>query len=160
VNLERLTADIENGKFFHYENDERGNLVGTSYQSVDDVIDSGKVPILSIPLVSVRDRPQTILEFRKTIDHTDLQFHRLIESGHYRELRSVFMRPHEVAALEARLLERGTDSPAQIIDKLGRADDEVAFGKSQQGLGTFSKIIVNSIVETALGELKESALSW
>jgi guanylate kinase len=54
VSAERLSTDVENGKFFHTEQDEAGNVTAISFQAVDDVIAAGHVPILAIPVASVR----------------------------------------------------------------------------------------------------------
>ena len=78
---ERLTTDIENGKFFHYEPDENGAITGISYQAVDDIIAKGRVPVLSVPVNS---------------------FKLLLASRHYPTMQNVFLRPHEVDALEGR----------------------------------------------------------
>jgi guanylate kinase len=88
------------------------------------------------------------------------QYKRLVASGHYPEVRSVFVRPHEVEALLARLEEQGTDSPEQLTQKLTRAADDMEFCKVQQQLGTFDRIIVNGALEVAVGELKQAVVQW
>jgi guanylate kinase len=82
----------------------------------------------------------------------------MVTSGHYQEIRSVFLRPHEVEALEARLLERGRDSPELITQKQARAVEELAYLKAHDT--EFSRVIVNATAEVALGELKDAALFW
>ena len=54
VSLERFEADLENGRFFHTRRDEGGNLEGVSFEAVDDVVSARKVPVLCLPIDSVR----------------------------------------------------------------------------------------------------------
>lgn len=136
VTDERLTTDIENGKFFHYEPDENGAITGISYQAVDDIIAKGRVPVLSVPVNS---------------------FKLLLASRHYPTMQNVFLRPHEVDALEGRLKERGTDTEEQITNKLFRAEGDMAYSKTE---GVFARVIVNAVVDNALAELKESVVTW
>lgn len=136
VTDERITTDIENGKFFHYEPDENGAITGISYEAVDDVIARGRVPVLALPVSS---------------------FKLLVGSRHYPTLHKVFLRPHEVDALEARLRERGEDSEEQVTNKLYRAETDMEFSKTD---GMFSRIIVNAVLDNALAELKEAVVEW
>jgi guanylate kinase len=53
VNAERITADLENGKFFHFEQDLNGVMNAISFRAVDEVIAQAKVPILVLPVDSV-----------------------------------------------------------------------------------------------------------
>lgn len=139
VNVEQLSADFENGKYFHLEQEEDGVLTGISFKAVDDVIATCKVPVLVLPVDSYK---------------------RLAESGHYPEMHTIFIRPHEVDVLLSRLEERGTDSPEQMTQKLARAAEDMEYCKAQQQVGTFSRIVVNAAIEVALGELKDAAVSW
>lgn len=57
VNIERLTADIENGRLFHFEQDPAtGHLSGISFQSMDDIMAAGQIPLVALPLESVRSQ--------------------------------------------------------------------------------------------------------
>jgi len=139
VSVERLEADIENGRLFHYGTDETGLLEGISFESVDDVIAAGKVPVLPLSIDS---------------------YLRLVRSRRYPELRSVLVRPHEVSVLAERLLERGKDSKDQITRALARADEDMVWAKGQIEAGRFSVVIVNAVLAAALGELKVAAQGW
>ena len=136
ISGERLTTDIENGKFFHYEPDESGSITGISYDAVDEVIAKGHIPVLSIPVSS---------------------FKLLLASRHYPTMRTIFLRPHEVEALEERLKERGNDTEESITNKLFQAEGDMSFSKTE---GVFAKIIVNAVVDNALAELKECTVDW
>ena len=72
-------------------------------------------------------------------------------------MQNVFLRPHEVDALEGRLKERGTDTEEQITNKLFRAEGDMAYSKTE---GVFARVIVNAVVDNALAELKESVVTW
>lgn len=145
VSVERFTADMENGKFFHTEQDEAGNLTGITFQAVDDVLAAGRVPVLSIPVASHK---------------------LLVSSGHYHALKAVFVRPHEIQELRARLEEKYQSNSNQennqdlISRKLAQAEEDIIFGKAAQEAGTFSRIIVNAVIDSAMAELKELAIQW
>jgi guanylate kinase len=54
INIERLSADMENGKFFHFEQEiGTGVANGLSFEAVDDVIRRAKIPVLILPVDSV-----------------------------------------------------------------------------------------------------------
>mmetsp|Transcript_24074 Transcript_24074/g.31352 ORF Transcript_24074/g.31352 Transcript_24074/m.31352 type:complete len:283 (-) Transcript_24074:514-1362(-) len=145
ITIERFTADMENGKFFHTEQDEGGNMTGISFQAVDDIIAARHVPIFAIPVDSHKQ---------------------LMASGHYHAMKAVFVRPHEVQELRSRLEEKYQSNSNQdnhqdlISRKLTQAEDDMTFCKAAQEVGTFSRIIVNAVIEAAIAELKELAIQW
>jgi guanylate kinase len=63
----------------------------------------------------------------------------------------VFIAPPSLDALEARLRQRGANTPEQIRDRLAVAPQELA---AQQ---EFSRVVVNDDLERALSELSELA---
>jgi guanylate kinase len=63
----------------------------------------------------------------------------------------VFIAPPSLGALEARLRERGANTPDQIRDRLAVAPQELA---AQQ---EFSRVVVNDDLEGALAELSDLA---
>ena len=84
----------------------------------------------------------------------------MVKSKRFPELRNVLMRPHEVAVLAERLLERGADDKEAITRKLARAEEDMDWAKAQQERGNFAKVVVNAVAEAALGELKVSVVQW
>lgn len=63
------------------------------------------------------------------------------------EVITVFLAPPDWATLEARLVGRGTESPAVIAQRLGTARTELA------AQGEFDQVVVNAQLETACAEL-------
>jgi guanylate kinase len=80
----------------------------------------------------------------------------------------VFVRPHEIQDLRSRLEEKYQSSSGNqqdgnhdlITRLLRRAEEELMFGKAAQEAGTFSRIVVNAVIESALAELKEACVQW
>ena len=65
------------------------------------------------------------------------------------EAIQVFIAPPSVQALRARLVGRGTDSPAQVDERLRTAEAELAAQRE------FAHVVVNDRLEQATGELVE-----
>lgn len=59
---------------------------------------------------------------------------------------AIFVEPPSLAVLEERLRGRGTDSEASLQKRLDKAVHEMSFA------GQFDRVLVNDILETALGE--------
>jgi hypothetical protein len=81
------------------------------------------------------------------------------------------VRPHEIQDLRSRLEEKYQSSSSNqdgnqdghhdlITRLLRRAEEELMFGKAAQEAGTFSRIVVNAVIESALAELKEACVQW
>ena len=59
VNKERITSDYQTGRVFHVEQDPgSGDLSALSFAAVDDVLNSGRVPVLILPVASVSGPPR------------------------------------------------------------------------------------------------------
>lgn len=132
---EALTADIANGKMVEYQRGIDGVLNGLSYAAVSEVSARG-----AVPLVCVR------------VD----TFQKLTNAGEFPTARTVFVRPHEVEAIEERLKERGTNTTDQITDAVSRAEEEISFAREFP----FDRILVNAVVDAAVADLKEGIVQW
>merc|ERR1719453_44758 len=85
---EHMTADIENGKFMHYEADRHGILYGTSYASVEAVVSRSKICVIVCDV-------DTAMATK--------------DSRRFEELHAVFVRPPTMEALADRLRAIGMD---------------------------------------------------
>jgi len=103
-----------------------GNIYGTSFQTVRDSQDSGKICILDIDVQGVRNVKASTM------------------SAHY-----VFIQPPSMELLEKRLRDRGTEKEEAIQKRLANAQGEMDYGAEE---GAFDKIIVNGDLETATSE--------
>uniref|UniRef100_A0A7S2SAF1 Guanylate kinase-like domain-containing protein n=1 Tax=Rhizochromulina marina TaxID=1034831 RepID=A0A7S2SAF1_9STRA len=132
---EALTADIENGKMVEYQRGIDGVLSGLSYAAVSEISARGTVPLICVGVDT---------------------FKNLANIGAFPTAHTVFIRPHEVEAIEERLKERGTNTTDQITDALARSEDEIRFAKEFP----FDRIIVNAVVDAAVADLKEGVVEW
>lgn len=120
---ERFEATIAAGALLEWA-EFAGNYYGTPIASVQDRIDRGDSVILEIELAGAR---QVAKIFPTAI--------------------KIFILPPDLATLEARIRERGTDSAAAILCRLEQARVEIA-AKDE-----FDYQIVNDDFQTALDEL-------
>ena len=105
-----------------------GNLYGTPRQPIDHAIALGKIILLEIELAGARQVAQS-----------------------FPSAKRIFIAPPSMQVLESRLRDRSTDSDAQIIKRLGHAEQEIAAASE------FDITIVNDTLEIALEQL-ESAM--
>lgn len=122
---DRFEAKIQAGELLEWA-EFAGNYYGTPTAPVRDQIDRGRTAILEIELAGAR------------------QVANICPNA----LR-IFILPPDLATLEARIRDRGTDPPAAIIRRLERAQVEIAAQDE------FDYCIVNDDFQTALDELDE-----
>ncbi|CUS09582.1 unnamed protein product [Tuber aestivum] len=111
-----------------------GNLYGTSIGAVKDVADSGRMCVLDIDLMGVKQ----------------------IESNPYVQSKRVLIKPPNPETLRRRLQKRGTEAPEAVEARLARARSEL---QSAEGSGIYDKVIVNSDLDLAYRELDEYSMS-
>jgi guanylate kinase len=122
---DRFEATIAAGAFLEWA-EFAGNYYGTSIAPVQAQIDRGNSVILEIELAGAR---QVAKIFPTAI--------------------KIFILPPDLTTLEARIRDRGTDSPAAILARLEQARVEIA-AKDE-----FDYQIINDDFQTALDELDE-----
>ena len=105
-----------------------GNYYGTRFDSVQDVLDSGKICLLDIDVSGVRK-----------IKESDLK------------CKYVFIAPPTIETLETRLRSRGTETKGSLLRRLGAANHEMEYGLTP---GNFDIIITNDSLEDTFEELK------
>ncbi|KAG0641625.1 P-loop containing nucleoside triphosphate hydrolase protein [Tuber brumale] len=140
-----------NGKHYHFTNrtdfeslraqnhfiesaEFAGNLYGTSVGAVRDVTDSGRVCVLDIELMGIKQ----------------------IESNPYVQSRRVLIKPPDHETLRRRLQKRGTEPLEAVEARLTRALSELEFA---EGSDIYDKVIVNQDVGLAYQELDEYSMS-
>lgn len=67
---------------------------------------------------------------------------------------SIFIQPPSIEALRDRLVNRGTETPASLADRIGRAEYELSFAPQ------FDVTIVNDDLTTAINEAEARILSF
>ena len=135
MSREEMTADVENGRFLHYET-QNGALYGISYEALQEVVDSGKICLLTIPVRA---------------------FKTLRDSGRF-DYKSVFFRPPSLEELARRMKNKGLNEE-QVTNKTSSAEGELAFAK---GKDNFDEVMVNAELKTVVSELQQVLVreSW
>jgi guanylate kinase len=117
-------AMIARGEFFEWAQ-VHGNLYGTSRRAIEDRLMHGEDVVLEIDW-------QGALQIKQLFPHAVL----------------IFILPPSWQELEQRLKRRGEDRPEDIEQRMANAREEVAQARH------FDFVIVNSLFETALFDLK------
>jgi len=104
---EKFMKLVGEGKFIEYAN-VHGNMYGTSRDSVEAVINQGKVAILDIDVQGAKN---------------------VVASAADLDAYMVFVKPPSMAELERRLRNRGTETEASIQKRLGNASGELEDAK-------------------------------
>jgi len=105
------------------------NFYGTSKQTLEEQNAKGRLPVLDIEMLGVKQ----------------IQASRI-------PARFVFIAPPSEEELERRLRGRGTDKEDAVLKRLAQAKLELEYAKTP---GVHDKIIVNNDLETAYKELEE-----
>ena len=117
-------AMVERGEFFEWAQ-VHGHLYGTSRKAIEQRLMEGEDVVLEIDW-------QGALQIKRLFPHAVL----------------IFILPPSWQELEQRLRRRGEDGPEVIATRLANAREEVAQARH------FDFVIVNSLFETALFDLK------
>jgi guanylate kinase len=124
VDEAEFRAMIDRGEFFEWAQ-VHGNLYGTSRKAIEDRLAQGEDVVLEIDW-------QGALQIKQLFPHAVL----------------IFVLPPSWDELEQRLRRRGEDKPEVIARRMANAREEVAQARH------FDYVIVNSLFETALFDLK------
>ncbi|MBD5214890.1 MAG: guanylate kinase [Bacteroidales bacterium] len=129
VNYYFLTDDefrnhIENNDFVEYEEVYPGRYYGTLRSEIESKCNSGSNVILDIDVKGG-------VNVKKQFGEKAL---------------SLFIQPPSIEALRERLVNRGTDSPEVIDQRVGRAEFELSFAPS------YDFVVVNDDLDTAVRE--------
>jgi len=130
-----LKAIQEKNQFIEHA-EVHGNLYGTSYESVQNVIRQGKICILDIDIQGAKG----------VKEDTSLV------PPHF-----IFIAPPSMEILEKRLRDRGTETEEALLKRIGNAQKEVAYGMVQ---GNFDDIVVNDDLDAAFLHLRQILEEW
>ena len=133
-----------NGKAYYFKNNEEfarltdenlflewefysGHKYGTLRSEVDKLVESGYFPLLDIEVKGA-------LNVKEIYDS---------------DCVAIFIQPPSIEALRQRLLKRGTESAADLKQRIQRAEEEMAYADH------FDYLVVNDDLEVAYKEVKE-----
>lgn len=133
---DEMLRGIENNEFIEYAQ-VHGNIYGTAYESVQSVIQQGKICILDIDIQGAMKIKHN--QYITTAPHL------------------LFIAPPSMEVLETRLRERGTETEDAIRTRLGNAKKEVEFGLTP---GNFDEIIVNNDLNESFLHLRMIVENW
>jgi guanylate kinase len=128
---------IDNNEFIEYAQ-VHGNIYGTSYESVERVIQQGKICILDIDI-------QGAMKMKKESEMTILP-------PHY-----IFIAPPSMEVLETRLRDRGTETEDAMRIRLENAKEEVGYGLQP---GNFDEVVVNDDLNESFMHLRMILEKW
>lgn len=122
---EDFRTRIAGGEFLEFEEVYPGRFYGTLRSEIDRITDQGNNIVLDIDVAGAVNVKRMFGE----------------------EAVSIFIMPPSVEALRERLVGRGTDSPEAINDRVGKAEQEIAYAPQ------FDHCVVNDILETAVDDV-------
>ncbi|XP_034942439.1 guanylate kinase isoform X1 [Chelonus insularis] len=125
---EKMQDQIDKNQFIETA-EFNNNLYGTSKNSVEEVINSGKICVLDIEM-------QGVEQIKKTSLNPLL----------------VFIKPPSLDELEKRLKMRKTETDDSLKQRLAIAIEEIKYGEKA---GNFHRIIVNDNIDKAYAELRD-----
>lgn len=101
--INRMRKDIENGEFLEHAV-VHGNLYGTSYKTIRDIEEAGKICVLDIDVFGLRQ---------------------IINATAPGSINRVGILPTTLTDLEARLRGRGTETEENVKKRLSAASEEI-----------------------------------
>jgi guanylate kinase len=136
TNMETMKKSIQKHDFIEHA-EVHGNLYGTSYESVQNVISSQRICILDIDVQGAkRVKEDSSLDMKPYF---------------------IFIAPPSMEILERRLRDRGTEKEDAVLRRIGNARSEVEYGTSE---GNFDQIIVNDDLEITFLHLRQVLEEW
>nr|KAJ3420190.1 hypothetical protein HK105_005977 [Polyrhizophydium stewartii] len=136
---EKLKQLIAEGKFVESA-EFSGNIYGTSFKAVQDVLEQGKNVILDIDMQGVIQLQQRVQSASSPFSNPPLY---------------IFIAPPSMAVLEKRLKGRGTETEESASKRLEAAKREMDWGLKP---GSVDVVIVNDSLETAYESLRKATL--
>lgn len=125
--VEEFKKRIENKEFLEWEEVYSGCYYGTLVNEVERIWSQGRTVLFDVDVIGG-------LNLKK-------KFHS--------HALAIFIQPPSIEALRQRLTKRGTDTPEQIEQRLGKAAYEMTFAKQ------FDAVIINDCLKDALHEAKK-----
>ena len=132
TSMDEMNISIKNNQFLEYAN-VHGNLYGTSLNSLMDLTNQGKIPLLDIDVQGVKN-----VKEREKFQSCD--------DGPILKPKYVFIAPPSLELLLERLVSRGTETEESIQRRTQNAVAEMEYGMTE---GNFDAIVVNDDLEQA-----------
>ncbi|GFY49856.1 guanylate kinase [Trichonephila inaurata madagascariensis] len=132
VSREEMEEAIANDEFLEHA-EFSGNIYGTSKNAVKQIQNNGKLCILDVEMIGVKNLRKTNLN-----------------------PKFIFVKTPSIEVLEKRLRNRNTESEESLQKRLARAREELVYGETP---GNFDLIVVNDDLEEAYRQLKEFLIS-
>ncbi len=127
LEVEEFKEKIRNGEFAEWEEVYPGVFYGTLISEIESVLETGNSVVFDIDVVGG-------LNLKKL----------------YRDQAvSIFVQPPDLETLKNRLIQRGTESEADLQKRLGKAAQELEFADK------FDHIIINNNLDAAVGKAEE-----
>lgn len=123
---------IKNGEFLEWEEVYSGSYYGTLKSEVERIRDKGKHVLFDVDVVGGIN----------------------IKKYYGNDALAVFIKPPSVEELKKRLINRSTDSPEVIANRVEKASHELTYAPN------FDVIIVNDNLETAFKETEEKVRAF
>ncbi|KAI9008303.1 P-loop containing nucleoside triphosphate hydrolase protein [Gaertneriomyces semiglobifer] len=136
---ESMQQQISEGKFIEHA-EYAGNMYGTSFDAVRDVLERGRHVILDIEM-------QGVIQLQDQLKNGEGKL-----GGHP---QFIFIAPPSVEQLEERLKGRGTETDETLGKRLEAAKREMAWGLEP---GNVDVVVTNDSVEPAYEGLKKAIL--
>lgn len=121
---DEFRARIKGGDFLEYEEVYTDKFYGTLKSEVERILSEGNNVVFDVDVVGGCN----------------------IKKYYGDRALSVFIQPPSIAALRERLVNRGTDKPEIINDRVQKAEYELSFAPQ------FDVVVINDVLETAQSE--------
>lgn len=128
--VDTMKKEIEQGLFLESAA-VHGNYYGTSVKSVEDVQKAGKICVLDIDVQGVRSVKGTSLG-----------------------AKCLWVEAPSMAALEARLRSRGTETEDKVRKRMANAQSEMDYARPRAGKAPFDAYLVNDDLDSAGERMK------
>lgn len=131
----QMQKEIDDNKFIESA-EVFGNLYGTSYSAIQDVVSKGKICVLDIDIQGAK---------------------RVKEDTSITTPYFIFVAPPSMEILEKRLRDRGTETEEAIQRRTANAQKEVTYGLAS---GNFDDIVINDDLDKAFLHLQLILEGW
>jgi len=127
LSVEEFRAGIERNEFIEWEEVYKDHFYGTLKRELERIWKAGSFVIFDVDVVG------------------GLNLKRIFGAN----ALAVFVQPPSIQALEQRLIERSTESPEKIKERIAKATREMDYARQ------FDVIIINDILQNALAEAEK-----
>lgn len=132
LGLDLFKKKIEDAAFIEWEEVYTNNFYGTLESEIERIWSNGKTVIFDVDVIGG-------LNLKRIFGEAAL---------------AIFVQPPSYEELEKRLRYRSTETEEKILQRMGKAKNELSFAKD------FDLILVNDKLETAIASAKESVLNF